>query len=65
METKNKKTSNDMEFYSDTMELEKKKDDMLFLNKQKGVFVGEASDGLNRNKNIFDRTALFHVGTGE
>ena len=54
-----------MEFYSDTMELEKKKDDMLFLNKQKGVFVGEASDGLNRNKNIFDRTALFHVGTGE
>lgn len=64
MEQKQEKKSNsssDMDFYADTMEIEKKHDDVTFMNKQKGVFADSAFDGINRARSVFDTTAVFHT----
>ena len=63
MDEQIKKPSLEPEFYADTMELEKKKDDFMFMNKEKGIFAEGVSDGINRDRSIFDKTAVFHVGS--
>ena len=65
MQEEGSKTSGNIEFYSDTMEFEKKNKDMMFINNEKGIFAGHIHEGINNNKSVFDKTAVFHVGKGE
>ena len=58
-----KSGSSDMDFYADTMEMEKKHDDITFMNKQKSVFADPVFDGINKGRSVFDTTAVFHTGT--
>lgn len=57
-----KSGSSDMDFYADTMEMEKKHDDITFMNKQKSVFADSVFDGINKGRSVFDTTAVFHTG---
>lgn len=46
----------------DTMELEKKREKDSFLNLREGAFVQD-TEGLNHTHSVFDKTAVFHVGS--
>lgn len=35
------------------------------LNERQGVFLGKAFEGINTEKSVFDRTAVFHVRDGQ
>lgn len=60
-----KKQKSDLDFYADTMELEKTKRALDDMNCQKGLFVNDYSTGLNNDKGIFNSTAVFHTTSGE
>lgn len=53
------------EYYADTMEQEEQTRKHSSLNQEKGVFVNAFADGLNRERGVFDRTALFLTKQGE
>ena len=60
-----KKQKSDLDFYADTMELEKTKKALDDMNCQKGLFVNDYSTGLNNDKGIFNSTAVFHTMSGD
>ncbi len=55
----------DAEYYADTMEKEKRTERLSSINMEKGVMVSALGDGLNRERGVFDTTALFVTGQGE
>lgn len=55
----------DAEFYADTMEEEKKAERLSAMNLEKGVMVNALGEGLNRERGVFDSTALFVTRQGE
>ncbi|MGN0413105.1 MAG: hypothetical protein ACI4FV_08715 [Lachnospiraceae bacterium] len=60
-----KKQKSDMDFYADTMELEKTKKSFDDMNCQKGLFVNDYSTGLNNDKGVFNSTAIFKTSFNE
>ncbi len=58
---KEKKQSQEIDFYADTMEQEQKKRTETPFNKEQGVLVQKFAKGINQDKGIFDRTALFRI----
>lgn len=54
-----KKQEVNTDFYADTMEHEKVSKAFGDMNREKGIFVNQFEDGLNRNRGIFDSTAVF------
>ena len=56
---KQKKSNSDVDFYADTMEMEKKKTVSEDFNCQKGVFENTYSKGLNNNGGVFNSSAIF------
>lgn len=36
-----------------------------FINEEKGVFTTEMTSGINTEKSVFDKTAIFRVGNAE
>jgi len=59
-----KKRTEDVEFYMDQMEEEKKKDDGFYINADKNVFSSRFYSGLNSRPSVFDATAIFQTGAG-
>ena len=53
------------EYYADTMEQEEQTRKRSSLNQENGVFVNAFADGLNHERSVFDRTALFLTKQGE
>lgn len=49
------------DFYADTMEKETQSRTLESFNREKGVFTNAYSNGLNSEKSIFDKTAVFHT----
>jgi len=65
VEKQTKKHMSDNDYYADTMEHEEVKRKSEPLNHDKGIYVNEFADGLNREKGVFHKTALFVAGRGE
>ncbi|MBQ7955230.1 MAG: hypothetical protein IJ282_05720 [Lachnospiraceae bacterium] len=59
MKTKREKQNWDADFYADTMEHEEEKKMHSALNCEQGIFGNKYADGLNREKSVFDKGALF------
>ena len=57
------KKNEDAEFYADTMEQDHKETEHRadFLNRQQSVFQSVYDKGLNRQKSVFDNTAIFRT----
>lgn len=55
----------DAGYYADTMEKEKKADGFSDMNLEKGLMVNALGGGLNRERGVFDATALFVTRQGE
>ena len=58
-QNKNNKKKNDDDYEPIDIYMDKPK--RIFLNEEKGVFVNKDFEGINTEKNIFDKTAVFHV----
>ena len=56
---KGEKVNYDTDFYADTMEHEEKRKTREALNCERGIFENKYADGLNRQKSIFDKNAIF------
>lgn len=54
-----KKGAVEDEFYADTMERETVTHSLTDINREQGIFSNAFAEGLNREKGIFDGTALF------
>lgn len=54
-----KKNTAEEEFYADTMEQENVTRSLKDINREQGIFTNRFEGGLNREKGIFDETALF------
>lgn len=61
-EKQKKKSVSDIEFYADTMEEEKTRAGFDFVNRQKSTFANSNDYGLNKERGVFNSTAIFHTG---
>lgn len=64
MEKKKENFNNNADFYADTMEHEEAKKIRSALNCEEGIFTNKFSEGLNSNKSVFDKGALFITNQG-
>lgn len=60
-EKQKKKPIDDIEFYADTMEEEKTRAGFDFVNRSKSAFATSNEQGLNRERGIFNSTAVFNT----
>lgn len=65
MKKRGQRQSPEAEYYADTMEQEEQLKKNASLNQEAGIFVNAFADGLNREKSVFDRMALFLTKQGE
>lgn len=59
--SKEKNRKNDEDLYADFYEAESKKKRMSALNTDKGVMQESIYEGINSEKSIFDKTAVFRT----